>query len=35
MNLDIQDFTKDKNNQIEHNDKNKVEVKDHIIREST
>jgi large subunit ribosomal protein L18 len=35
MNLDIQDFTKDKNNQIEHNDKNKAEVKDHIIREST
>jgi len=36
MNLDIQNFTKDNNNnQIEHNDKNKVEVKDHIIREST
>ena len=35
MHLDIQDFTKDKNNQIEHNDKNKAEVKDHIIREST
>src|SRR5688500_16070073 len=35
MNLDIQNFTKDNNNQIEHNDKNKVEVKDHITREST
>lgn len=37
MNLDIQNLTKDNNNnnQIEHNDKNKVEVKDHIIREST
>ena len=35
MNLDIQNFTKDNNNQIEHNDKDKVEVKDHIIREST
>ena len=35
MNLDIQNFTKDNNNQIEYNDKNKVEVKDHITREST
>ncbi len=37
MNLDIQNFTKDNNNnnQIEHNDKDKVVVKDHIIREST
>jgi large subunit ribosomal protein L18 len=35
MNLDIQNFTKDNNNQIEHNDKNKVEVKDHTTREST
>jgi len=34
MNLEIQNF-KDKNNQIEHNGKNKVEVKGHIIREST
>jgi large subunit ribosomal protein L18 len=35
MNLEIQNFTKDKNNQIEHNDKNKVEVKHNVIREST
>ena len=35
MNLDIQNFTTDNNNQIEHNDKNKVEVKDHTTREST
>lgn len=35
MNLDIQDYTKNKNNQIEYNDKNKAEVKDQIIKEST
>jgi hypothetical protein len=35
MNLEIQNFTKDKNNQIEHNGKNKVDIEEQINREST
>jgi large subunit ribosomal protein L18 len=35
MNLEIQNFIKDKNNRIESNGKNKVETKDHISKEST
>ena len=34
MNLEIQKFTEDKNNKIEHKDKDKQEIKDHVIRES-
>jgi hypothetical protein len=35
MNIEIQNFIKDKNNRIESNGKNKVETKDHISKEST
>lgn len=35
MNLEIQNFIKDKNNQIESNGKNKVEAEDNISKEST
>ncbi|HSF00656.1 MAG TPA: 50S ribosomal protein L18 [Nitrososphaeraceae archaeon] len=35
MNLEIQNFIKDKNNRIESNSKNKVEAEDNISKEST
>jgi large subunit ribosomal protein L18 len=35
MNLEIQNFIKDKNNRIESNGKNKVEAEDNISKEST
>lgn len=35
MNLEIQNFIKDKNNRLENNGKNKVETEDHISRELT